>query len=162
MNIPTDLNYWPPAKVYGSDFRKELCVMAIAVTELELWEWFRTVNPPKNKGYMWWNDDNNYKITRHPLVDSCGHSGATEAVAKRAMQGIAKKGFNQWTTDNFPSWSKSKTGENDHGAGGEVVQNTVVTAPVSTAGLAPPVPPPPSQPLGVKISDTEDKDDMSK
>ena len=108
MDIPTDSADWPPVKVYNCDFRKELCNMARAVTELELWEWFRNIDPPKDKGYVWWANENSSKITKHPLVENCGHSGATEAYAKRIMQSIAEHGFKQWASKNHPSWYQNK------------------------------------------------------
>ena len=61
-----------------------------AVDKLELWNCFDTVNPPENKGYMFWNHDN-LKNIQDELGDKMSfHSGASWGVCLRKIQNEAK------------------------------------------------------------------------
>ena len=95
MMYPSNPNDWPYFTVYGHDFRTELVNMANAITKLELWDWMKDDNPPKDTGYMFWGHENITKISNN--VDD-GHSGATFGRALRIMQFIAKNGFDVWKT----------------------------------------------------------------
>jgi hypothetical protein len=58
-----------------------------AVNKLHLWDWFRTYEPPADRGYM---------FDTHPNIDlmmtatdSMGHSGATFGITMRYLQTMA-------------------------------------------------------------------------
>jgi len=87
MSIPLDETVWP-----SGYFSKCIREMAGSVTELELWEWFRTEVPPN--GYAWWDHDNIHKILNH-LVDN-KHSGPSFAIAMRNIHNMAINGFENW------------------------------------------------------------------
>ena len=61
---------------------------ADAVTQLELWEWFEKVEPPKDEGYMVWSHKNLDKIEK--IIGHQSHSGASFAYYCRNMQWWAK------------------------------------------------------------------------
>ncbi len=68
-----------------------------AVEKLNAWPFF-DLEPPENKGYMFWN---------HPMVntignelDSDGHSGASMGFTMRWMQRIRKLGWNRCILEN--------------------------------------------------------------
>ena len=90
---PKNVNEWPVIKVYDRDFRQVLLNMANVITELELWEWLRNYSPDVNKGFMFSDEPNIYKIGDQVLSD--GHSGGTFAYAMRCMEIIAKEGFSK-------------------------------------------------------------------
>lgn len=85
---------WRPITCYGMDFRPEVKDIANIVDELELWDWFKNVNPPEDKGYAWWGHENINNIY-NKLVHN-PHSGASFAYAMRCIQSIAKLGFDNW------------------------------------------------------------------
>ena len=93
MTTPA-LQNWKSVTVYGSEFNQELKTMADTVDSLNLWDWFRTEDPPSDMGYSWWNHPNisliSNKLPNNP------HSGATFSFAMRQMQEIARKGFDAW------------------------------------------------------------------
>ena len=91
MMYPANAKDWPEFLVYEYDFRTELVNMADAITKLELWDWMKDDNPPKDTGYMFWRHENIDKIS-NTIVNN-GHSGATFGYALRIMQFIAKNGF---------------------------------------------------------------------
>lgn len=70
--------------------------MAEIVSELNLWEWFRTEKPKKGIGYMWMEHDNLTRITNHPKFDGGVHSGSSYAWTLRQIQSIAINGFEEW------------------------------------------------------------------
>jgi len=86
---------FPLITVYGEDFRHELANMHNVITQLGLWAWLKTYEPPRNKGYMFCNDENVYRIFNHEKIVADGHSGATEATCLRYMQIIAKHGMEE-------------------------------------------------------------------
>ena len=93
-NFPQNPNEWPSALTYcGCDFRPAVCDMAKAVTELELWDYFKNYNPPKDKGFMFSTNANIHKLNNHDLVESHGHSGGSLALAKRYIQYLACHGW---------------------------------------------------------------------
>ena len=96
MNYPNSTDKWALYTVYGFDFRSELLDMAKTISKLNLWGWMRDINPPKEKGYMFWGDDNILAISNG--LEKNGHSGATFACCLRNMQFIAKNGYNAWAT----------------------------------------------------------------
>ena len=102
---------WPLVKVYGIDFREHLIDMYQTVCKLELWEWFKTEEPPEGEGYMFWcikekGPDGEIIYKKHPNIVAISknlknndHSGGTFSYAMRCMQCIAKKGFESWKRD---------------------------------------------------------------
>ena len=93
--IPNNRSDWP-----SDHFSNDLRLMAITITELELWDWFKNESPPEDKGYSWWSHPNINKISNN-LKDDNGqlynpHSGVSFACAMRNMQGIATMGFLDW------------------------------------------------------------------
>jgi len=93
--IPNNRSDWP-----SDHFSNDLRRMALTITELELWDWFKNESPPEGEGYSWWSHPNINKISNN-LKDDNGqlynpHSGASFACAMRNMQGIATMGFPAW------------------------------------------------------------------
>jgi len=59
-----------------------------------VYDWFRNVDPPDNCGYIWWENETVEKLRNHKITHSrVGHSGASLACTFRALQDIAKNGF---------------------------------------------------------------------
>ena len=61
---------------------------------LEVWEWFKTEEPPEDEGYQWWDHPNINLISSN--LSNNDHSGASFACAMRNVQYIAKNGFTAW------------------------------------------------------------------
>ena len=57
------------------------------------WEWMKTAEPPKDEGFMWWNDPMCNKLKNN--LDG-GHSGASAAFCMRIMQQMTKLGWELW------------------------------------------------------------------
>ena len=57
------------------------------------WEFLRDESPPAGQGYMFWQHPT-LKAIADRLYD--GHSGASYAITMRAMESIAKNGWNAW------------------------------------------------------------------
>jgi len=55
-----------------------------AVLDLDLEQFFRNSNPPDKVGYMFWNDQNIYKLAK-ALEDDC-HSGSSFTWVCRCLQ----------------------------------------------------------------------------
>ena len=61
------------------------------VDELDLWNWFATVDPPADTGYIFWKHGNMKKI-RDALGDKMGfHSGSSWGFCLRKIQAEAKE-----------------------------------------------------------------------
>ena len=60
MSIPINRSDWP-----SDHFSNDLRLMAITITELELWDWFKNESPPEDKGYSWWSHPNINKISNN-------------------------------------------------------------------------------------------------
>lgn len=80
--------------VYNVDFRPDLLLMANSITELGYWEFFKNETPPRNEGYMFWNNSKIDELNR--TCAESGHSGATFGMACRHMQFIAQNGFDAY------------------------------------------------------------------
>ena len=50
--IPNNRSDWP-SDYFSNDLRR----MALTITELELWDWFKNESPPEGQGYTWWSDE---------------------------------------------------------------------------------------------------------
>jgi hypothetical protein len=59
-----------------------------AANKLQLWNWFRTYNPPSDKGYMWDSNPNIEAMGRE--TDAAKHSGASFAFTMRYLQRMAR------------------------------------------------------------------------
>jgi hypothetical protein len=59
-----------------------------AVNKLQLWNWFRTYDPPADKGFMYTNHPNIDAMSQE--TDSEGHSGASFGFTMRYLQRMAK------------------------------------------------------------------------
>ena len=90
---PESSEDFPFIKIGFIDFRKELYAMHVAITELKLWEFIRTNEPPSQGGYMMWQHENIIKIKEYPLVVNCGLSGRVQGECFRYMQYIACLGW---------------------------------------------------------------------
>lgn len=71
-----------------------------AVTAEGLWDFFRDQSPPADRGYMFWGAPELKKLDPH--LESVGHSGASYGMTMRAMEAIAKKGWDQFVFKNTP------------------------------------------------------------
>ena len=86
-NFPQDPNDWPENITYlAYDFRPAVCDMAKAVTQLELWDYFKNYTPPVDRGFIFSTSENITKLDNHPLVGPHGHSGGSSAIAKRYIK----------------------------------------------------------------------------
>lgn len=64
------------------------------VEENNLWSFFQSFEPDKDKGFMFERNETLQKISKE--LDSDGHSGASFAITMRSMQLIAQKGWNEY------------------------------------------------------------------
>lgn len=99
---------WPVVKIYGNDFRSELLDMYNTITRLNLWDWFKNVEPPKCGGYMFWNicikniDTGDFEMITHPNITKIAenvtrkYTNCTLSFAMNCMKKIAKNGFENW------------------------------------------------------------------
>jgi hypothetical protein len=62
-----------------------------AITACDLWEWMRTYAPEDGRGFMFGNHPNQEKINEK--MTYTGHSGASYGWTMRAMEDIAKNGW---------------------------------------------------------------------
>lgn len=76
-------------------WKKALSVMYKVITDMNLWQLFDS-DPPEDLGYIYWDNENVKKILDHPLVDECGHSGASFALCMRIMKRIRKYGWESY------------------------------------------------------------------
>lgn len=58
------------------------------INELQLWNWFRTYDPPVDKGYIFDKHPNTNAMAEY--TNSDGHSAASFAITMRYLQKIAK------------------------------------------------------------------------
>ena len=94
LDIPNNYSTWPCITYFGGDMSPDLKIMAEVITDLKLWDWFRTESPPPDKGYIWWGHQNVSRISN--AIPNSPHSGGSFATAMRCMQAIARKGFRKW------------------------------------------------------------------
>lgn len=77
-----------------------------AVEAAGAWDFFRTVEPPVEKGYMFWDAPQLNKVQEHmKLLDT--HSGSSYAFTMRAMQSIALLGWNSFVVNRLDPRSYS-------------------------------------------------------
>jgi hypothetical protein len=69
-----------------------------AVSQLELWEWFKSYTLGENEGFMFNSNPNVTKIGNkmHQLPDSPGHSGSSFGFTMRHLHYIAQNGLDQY------------------------------------------------------------------
>jgi len=96
MYEPGDFSF-----VKGAMSRRALTNAHNAVSELNLWDFFKNESPPKDTGYMFWNHDNMQKLIER--LDEDGHSGASFAVCMRHIETIAKSGWTFYVNQNVSS-----------------------------------------------------------
>lgn len=85
MNGPKSLEEWP-----STDYREELYAMFKVINDANLWSLIK-------KGT--WESDDFDIISRHPLVEACGHSGATESLCFSIMKVIADRGWDAYKSE---------------------------------------------------------------
>lgn len=92
---------WPNPQGRENDdrWKKNMCAMYGAITELKLWDTVRTEGPPEGEGYMFWESEWLDSIYRHPLVDSCGFSGFVQAHVMQHMKFIADNGWEKFVEE---------------------------------------------------------------
>tara|TARA_B100000029_G_C17478309_1_gene924617 strand:- start:583 stop:873 length:291 start_codon:yes stop_codon:yes gene_type:complete len=74
--------------------------LAQAADEIGAYNWFRNVEPPKDCGYSWWENETVEKLRTHKITHSrVGHSGASLACTFRILQYIARNGFDKWNNE---------------------------------------------------------------
>jgi hypothetical protein len=69
--------------------------MCFAIRQLGLWGFMRDFEDD-GRGFMFSNAPEVVQISRHPLVDRHGHSGASFGICCRNVQFIAKNGIGAW------------------------------------------------------------------
>ena len=86
--------------------RRALYNLSRAITETKKWDWLKTFEPDRNKGFVF-SQDSNLKIIENALDQSDpanGHSGSSWGWAMRNMSHIASFGY-----DDFEArWKKQK------------------------------------------------------
>jgi hypothetical protein len=65
-----------------------------AITKHNLWNFFKTEDPPENKGYMFWDSSELSKL--NPELEEMGHSGSSYGWTMRMMQKIARTPWSDW------------------------------------------------------------------
>jgi hypothetical protein len=69
-----------------------------AVTKAGLWDWMREFTPRRDQGFLFTSHPNIDVISSHmKLADQ--HSGASFAITMRAMEYIAKNGWDKWVAE---------------------------------------------------------------
>lgn len=63
-----------------------------AITHLDAWDWLRTAEPPEDQGFMFWSPRPSQLEAIDAVIDK-GHSGTTYGFTMRAMETIAKQGW---------------------------------------------------------------------
>jgi hypothetical protein len=62
------------------------------------WEFLKSQSPPHGKGFMTWSHPTLDKITDN-MAEIGNHSGASFALTMRAMESIAKNGWDNWVSN---------------------------------------------------------------
>lgn len=57
------------------------------------WTWFRSQDPPPDKGYMFWSDNVSTAVAKRMQI---GHSGPSFATTMRHLQEMARVGWDAW------------------------------------------------------------------
>jgi hypothetical protein len=100
-----------------------------AITRTELWGWLRNYTPPANCGFMMSTTPEMRRINDEASKEYVfgGHSGSSHAFTMRAMQAIAKNGYEAFKRSRTVSTATVSTAT--------VSTATVSTATVSTAPI---------------------------
>ena len=75
-------------------FRIDLNSMYNAITEENLWSFLAKEDPPNHLGYSFWDQLRMNRISNHPDVIKCEHSGASFHWCFSVMKYIAVNGWN--------------------------------------------------------------------
>ena len=72
-----------------------------AITQCELWDWLRTYSPPDGKGFMFSTTAEMERIKNKMNEQEIagGHSGSSYGATMRAMEYIAKNGYETYKTE---------------------------------------------------------------
>ena len=82
----------PPFETVYTTFETPMLRDAFqAITVCDLWDWLRTYTPEPGRGFMFGNHPNQERINQ--AMTYTGHSGASYAWTMRAMEDIAKNGW---------------------------------------------------------------------
>jgi len=95
MNTPGDFSH-----VKDKDTRKMLDLTYQAVTNTKSWEFIKYFTPESEHGFMFSSHPQLTKIIWECEKLECGHSGATWGLCMRHMEAIAKKGWDNYVTNN--------------------------------------------------------------
>jgi hypothetical protein len=103
MSVKTDKFYGSPQTiddipmviVYGGDFRQCVLNMHKAITKYNAWKEVAK-EPEDGKGFMYQDAQWQREIETDPLVEECGHSGATLGYCWRLCQEIAQDGWEKF------------------------------------------------------------------
>lgn len=80
------------------DKRKMFLSAYNTITEMEMWDFMRTYNPPENKGFMFDSNPTVAKITSKIAENfNYNHSGFSMAITMRKMEEIAKENSNVYS-----------------------------------------------------------------
>ena len=90
---------WKSFKYHNLFDIQNILGISEAVTDLDLWQWFKNVKPPEGVGYIFWNHDNLLKIQKHEASKIENHSECSWSITLRNIQFIAVHGFEEW--DNY-------------------------------------------------------------
>ena len=79
--------------------RETLDLTYQAVTNTSSWDFLREYSPPKDQGFMFASHPQLSKIVWECEKLGCGHSGASWGLALRTMDAIAKKGWDNYISN---------------------------------------------------------------
>ena len=95
MTTPGDFSF-----IKDNDTRITLNQTYQAVTNTRSWDFLREYSPPDGQGFMFASHPQLSKIAWECEKLGCGHSGASWGLAMRAMEVIAKKGWEYYVSNN--------------------------------------------------------------
>jgi hypothetical protein len=74
-----------------------------AITQCELWDWLRRYSPPDGKGFMFSTTPELERINKKMFEQDIagGHSGSSYGCTMRAMEYIAKNGYEKYNECNI-------------------------------------------------------------
>lgn len=88
---------YPPKDQWPNDpYCQATHTMAEAATELKLWDFFMTYEPPEGSGFAQSTHPNVLAIKNHKAVDNDGHSYCSFAIAMRGLSYLAKHGWDKY------------------------------------------------------------------
>jgi len=100
-----------------------------AITRTEMWHWLRNYTPPSNSGFMMRTTPEMNRINDEASKENVfgGHSGSSHAFTMRAMEAIAKHGYE--------AFKRSRTVTTAPVSTSQVKTAPVTTAPITTAPI---------------------------